>query len=143
MRTVRGQTRTDPEAKPRPQCARGPQPGNSHQTRQKVASARSSAAPGAPRAFTPRSSPAPPTRLWPASGPRRLQAHTRFHASGTPRPGAGHHGRRWRPDKPTSLGPLPLSYEDGDFFFNKIFYDTAGLDEGVSESARLEGDTAR
>lgn len=63
---------------------------------------------------------------------------------GTPRPGAGHHGPRWRPDNPTSLGPLPLSYEDGDFFPIKYFMTQRDLMGGaVSESAMLAGGTRR
>lgn len=49
--------------------------------------------------------------------------------------GAQTNRRRW--------GPYPSLTKTVIFFPNKIFYDTAGLDEGVSESARLEGDTAR
>lgn len=83
--------------------------------RQKVASARSSTAPGDPRAFTPRSSPAPPLASGRTPGPDASR-HTRFHAS-ILRPWAGHHGRRQPRQNRRRWGPYPLSLTKTVIFF--------------------------
>lgn len=93
--------------------------------RKLLVSALSSVAQSAPRAFTPRSSPAPPPRLGPALPAGEPPGTHLLLDVGDWGLGSGHHGLRppgqpvgsaWR-RVPMSLGPLPPLAKTVTFFF--------------------------